>query len=30
MVTHDNELANRVTRTITIADGEIVDERVRP
>ncbi len=29
MVTHDNELANRVTRTITIADGEIVDERVR-
>jgi putative ABC transport system ATP-binding protein len=30
MVTHDNELANRVTRTITIADGEIVDERIRP
>ena len=29
MVTHDNELANRVTRTITIADGEIVDERIR-
>jgi predicted ABC-type transport system involved in lysophospholipase L1 biosynthesis ATPase subunit len=28
-VTHDNELAGRVTRTITIADGEIVDERVR-
>lgn len=26
MVTHDNELANRVTRTITIADGVIVDE----
>lgn len=26
MVTHDNELANRVTRTITIADGEIVEE----
>jgi putative ABC transport system ATP-binding protein len=30
MVTHDNELASRVTRTITIADGEIVDEKVRP
>ena len=29
MVTHDKELAGRVTRTITIADGEIVDERVR-
>lgn len=29
MVTHDNELANRVSRTITIADGEIVDEKVR-
>jgi putative ABC transport system ATP-binding protein len=27
MVTHDNELARRVTRTITLADGEIVDER---
>lgn len=26
MVTHDNELASRVTRTITIADGLIVDE----
>ena len=26
MVTHDSELANRVTRTITIADGLIVDE----
>ena len=26
MVTHDNELARRVRRTITIADGEIVDE----
>jgi putative ABC transport system ATP-binding protein len=26
MVTHDNELANRVTRTITIADGLIVDQ----
>ena len=26
MVTHDNELANRVNRTITLADGEIVDE----
>ena len=29
MVTHDGELANRVHRTITIADGEIVDERKR-
>jgi putative ABC transport system ATP-binding protein len=29
VVTHDNELASPVTRTITIADGEIVDERVR-
>lgn len=26
MVTHDSELARRVTRTITIADGRIVDE----
>jgi putative ABC transport system ATP-binding protein len=26
MVTHDNELAHRVNRTITLADGEIVDE----
>ncbi len=26
MVTHDSELASRVTRTITIADGLIVDE----
>jgi putative ABC transport system ATP-binding protein len=26
MVTHDNELASRVTRTIVIADGRIVDE----
>jgi putative ABC transport system ATP-binding protein len=26
MVTHDNELASRVTRTIVIADGLIVDE----
>ncbi len=30
MVTHDKELASRVTRTITIADGEIVEERIRP
>jgi putative ABC transport system ATP-binding protein len=30
MVTHDSELASRVTRTITIADGEIVDEVIRP
>ncbi|MCA9935570.1 MAG: ABC transporter ATP-binding protein [Anaerolineales bacterium] len=28
MVTHDNELARRVQRTITIADGEIVEEIV--
>ena len=26
MVTHDQELAGRVNRTITLADGEIVDE----
>jgi putative ABC transport system ATP-binding protein len=26
MVTHDNELASRITRTIVIADGRIVDE----
>jgi ABC-type lipoprotein export system ATPase subunit len=26
MVTHDKELANRVNRTITLADGKIVDE----
>ncbi|MBW7881935.1 MAG: ABC transporter ATP-binding protein [Caldilineaceae bacterium] len=29
MVTHDNELANRVPRTVTIADGVIVDEVIR-
>jgi putative ABC transport system ATP-binding protein len=29
MVTHDGELANRVPRTLTLADGEIVDEVVR-
>jgi putative ABC transport system ATP-binding protein len=29
MVTHDNELANRVPRTLTLADGRIVDEVVR-
>ncbi|MBE2200034.1 MAG: ABC transporter ATP-binding protein [Anaerolinea sp.] len=29
MVTHDNELARRVSRTITIADGEIVEEESR-
>jgi putative ABC transport system ATP-binding protein len=28
MVTHDKDLANRVNRTITLADGEIVDEAV--
>lgn len=27
MVTHDPDLAERVTRTITLADGEIVDEQ---
>jgi putative ABC transport system ATP-binding protein len=29
MVTHDGELAARVPRTVTLADGEIVDEVVR-
>ncbi len=29
MVTHDQDLARRVTRTVTLADGEIVDELVR-
>jgi len=29
MVTHDRELVRRVTRTVTLADGEIVDEVVR-
>lgn len=29
MVTHDGELAERVPRTLTLADGEIVDEIVR-
>lgn len=29
MVTHDRDLARRVTRTVTLADGEIVDELVR-
>jgi putative ABC transport system ATP-binding protein len=28
MVTHDNDLAQRAKRTIVLADGEIVDERV--
>ena len=28
MVTHDNELAKRAQRTVVIADGEIVDEKV--
>jgi putative ABC transport system ATP-binding protein len=27
MVTHDRDLVRRVTRTVTLADGEIVDER---
>jgi putative ABC transport system ATP-binding protein len=26
MVTHDRDLAQRVTRAVTVADGEIVDE----
>lgn len=30
MVTHDSELAERVPRTLTLADGEIVNEVVRP
>jgi putative ABC transport system ATP-binding protein len=30
MVTHDSELAGRVTRTITLADGKIVGERFHP
>ncbi|MFW6070155.1 MAG: ABC transporter ATP-binding protein [bacterium] len=30
MVTHDDELAARVPRTITLADGLIVDEVMRP
>lgn len=29
MVTHDDELANQVPRTITLADGEIVDQVLR-
>jgi putative ABC transport system ATP-binding protein len=29
MVTHDRDLVSRVTRTVTLADGEIVDELVR-
>ena len=29
MVTHDRELASRVQRTLTLADGEIVDEESR-
>ena len=28
MVTHDRELAARAPRTLVLADGEIVDERV--
>lgn len=30
MVTHDNDLANRVTRAITVADGDIVEEVRKP
>ncbi|MHB1323110.1 MAG: ABC transporter ATP-binding protein [Coriobacteriia bacterium] len=29
MVTHDNDLASRVRRALHVADGEIVEERVR-
>lgn len=29
MVTHDNDLANRVTRALHVADGEIVEDRQR-
>jgi len=29
MVTHDNDLANRVTRALHVADGEIVEDRRR-
>jgi putative ABC transport system ATP-binding protein len=29
VVTHDRDLARRVTRIVTLADGEIVDEMVR-
>jgi ABC-type lipoprotein export system ATPase subunit len=29
IVTHDRDLVRRVTRTVTLADGEIVDEMVR-
>lgn len=29
MVTHDNELANRAPRVLTLADGLIVDEKIR-
>jgi putative ABC transport system ATP-binding protein len=30
MVTHDDDLAARARRTVLIADGEIVDERINP
>jgi ABC-type lipoprotein export system ATPase subunit len=29
MVTHDNDLASRVTRALHVADGEIVEDRKR-
>ena len=29
MVTHDSELAGRAQRTVVIADGKIVDEKVK-
>ena len=29
MVTHDNDLANRATRAIVVADGEVINEYVR-
>lgn len=30
MVTHDRDLARQISRIVTLADGRIVDERVRP
>jgi len=30
MVTHDNDLAQRARRTVVMADGKIVDERINP
>lgn len=30
MVTHDRDLARQISRIVTLADGRIIDERVRP